>query len=163
MVKITPEQARKRFKTLPEEIKEVIFSEQTAEIIGKIGEESHLPQDKTSKMAEIAGLVLLGFLHAEDVAAELEEVLVINSLMARSLQDSLQKKLFYRYKDALDKIYSPKPDEIAEPQKISFDSITPAKPAAPQAPVLGVIAPKPLETISAVRTVPKKTPSPAPF
>ncbi|TSC59773.1 MAG: hypothetical protein LiPW15_793 [Parcubacteria group bacterium LiPW_15] len=159
MLNISSEQARARLKTLPEEIKSAIFSVQSAEIIGKIGEESHLTQEKTSEVARVAGLVLLGFLHAEDTAKELEQGLAINSLMARSLQDSLQKKLFSPYRDVLEKIYSPKPEEAAEPQRISLDSITPAK-AVPSAG--GINAPKPLDTISAPPAAAPAAPKPAP-
>lgn len=131
MINISVEQAKKRFKTLPQEMKDALFSVQTAEIISGIGAESHLTQQKGSELGRIAGLVFLGFLHKEDVAKELQEALSVNSLMANGLQDSLTKKLFYPYVDVLDKIYSPKPEEelISRPQLDSV--IAPASAPAP--------------------------------
>ncbi len=162
MTTITTQQARQRFRVLPNDLQDVIFSVQTAEIIRRTAEENHLTTDKIPPVAESVGLVFLGFIHPEDLIKEIQDRLGIAQQAAAAIANSLNSKLFQPIKTTIEKIYAPAPLEpthlppepprIIEEVKKPFSSAGPTEPAKPIAPApptptpLG--KPSPLPSIS---------------
>ena len=66
MQKISRQQALNRWDTLPDNLREALFSEYNSETLWKICEGQHLSEDKIYIVATLAGDVILGFLHPED-------------------------------------------------------------------------------------------------
>lgn len=161
MIKISQQQAVARWDTLPEELREFLYAETTTASINDIFSALHIPETIQKPIRKIIGWILMGFIHAEDAAKEIQEATGMNSQHARELADSINVKLVSPFQDILEKIYSPVTEEIPEPKRISFDSIAPAKPMP--APSLQTIAPKPLEVTSSTAKVVEKSSSPAPM
>ncbi len=144
MTSVTTDQARQRFLTIPEDIQDMIFSVQTAAVIQKICEDNHVPREKWGGVAEAAGLVLLGFIHPEDLANEIKERLMISSDAAGGLASSLINKMFASMKSRLDSLYhpltGPQVTEIRPPQPVKYVPQA-AAPPAPSKQTTGIEAP----------------------
>ncbi len=107
MIKISQNQALKRWGTLPDILKESIFSAYNAEILWRVCENQHLSEDKIDKVAVVTGDVLMGFLHPEDFAQEIHEALNINIEIAKAIAMEIDRKIFSPLKKELEKVYQP--------------------------------------------------------
>ena len=107
MLKITQQQALKRWDTLPQNLREAIFSELNADILWRICKEQHLSEDKIYKIAALAGDVIMGFIHPEDLAREIKQELGINIEIANSVAIEINRKIFMPIKSEIDKVYAP--------------------------------------------------------
>ncbi len=114
MLNISREQALERYETLPENLKEALFSAANAQIIRRLGETYHLSDDKISILATIAGDVILGFLHPNDLAAEIRSSLNLdynlNPQLAVSIAQEIDHRILMPFRNDLEKIYKPIPD-----------------------------------------------------
>ena len=111
MTTISIEQARKRYQRLPTSLQDAIFSVQTAEIISQVCDRNNLPKDKMPAVAQAAGLVLLGFIHAEDLTNEIKERIGVTPQVAIAVTNDLASRMFNPLKSDLDKSYAPVPHE----------------------------------------------------
>jgi hypothetical protein len=136
-VNISIPQARARLKTLPENLQSVLFSAQTAEIIYRIGEQNHLPEEKISEIAKAAGSAILGFIHIEELAKEIQDLAQLPLETAKSIAASLENRILNSIRSDLEKIYAPAPAEPEKPEEAK----KPAPPAAPPAQFGGPPAP----------------------
>jgi hypothetical protein len=130
MTTITVQQARKRYQTLKPILQDAIFSVQTAEIIRKVCEQNNLPEEKIPFVAGKVGLVLLGFIHPEELADEIREGAEgIAPQLAKTISDSLANRLFNPLREELEEAYAPAPheEEIAAAPKIIEEIKMPAK------------------------------------
>ncbi|MFA5098811.1 MAG: hypothetical protein WC461_01150 [Candidatus Paceibacterota bacterium] len=117
MIKISQQQALTRWDTLPDNLKTAIFSDYNAEILWRVCENQHLAEDKIQKIAELAGEVLMGFIHPEDFASEIREALNINAEIADAIAVEINRKIFSQFKNDLEKIYQPSPSEKEETEE----------------------------------------------
>ena len=142
MIAITTEQARNRFVSLSANLQDVFFSLQTAEIIDQIATQNHISEDKSYAVASVAGWVLLGFMHPEDVSKELQEEIKIPSQTADEISRLLNTKIFSRFQDDLQNVYAPVPhknDGVAP--KMLEDLVAPEiiSQTAREAPRIGAV------------------------
>jgi len=107
MLTISRQQALKRWDTIPEALHVALFSDANTDFIRKTCEAEHVPAEKISDIAGIAGYVLLGFLHPEDLAEELKEATGINPQVCTSVASAINSRIFTPLKSELDKIYEP--------------------------------------------------------
>ncbi len=94
MITVTQEQAQKRFSVLPESLQDAIFSDQTSEIVAAVSAENHLGDERADKLSLLVGWVLLGFLHLEDLAHEIQEQLSVPAQTGVAVSNSLTAKIF---------------------------------------------------------------------
>ena len=78
MLKISRQQLINRRDSLPDNLREALFSEYNSETLWKICEGQHLSEDKIYIIATLAGDVILGFLHPEDLALEIKKTLILS-------------------------------------------------------------------------------------
>ena len=130
MLPITTEQARTRFRTLPPTLQDAVFSEQTAEIIASTIEKFHLAEHRAEDIPTLVGWVLLGFLHIEDLAAEIETTARVPKPVAKEIADSLTIKIFEPLRGALAQFHAPVPDAMTgvatAPTRISIEGMSAA-------------------------------------
>src|SRR3989344_746059 len=107
MTIVSKQQAFERWDTLPDNIKEAAWAPQNTALIQSVCANEHIPQDKLPIVLRVSGYVLFGFIHPEDVSKELQEALGINSNIAASVADALDKRIFSSFRTDLDKIFSP--------------------------------------------------------
>lgn len=96
-----------RFESLPESLKDAIFSASTSKEVERIGQLDHLDEDKIAKLALLTGRVLLGFLDIDDVAGAIRDYLELPPELAGSLARELRRKIFSFYESDIIKVYSP--------------------------------------------------------
>ena len=122
--KITPEQFWKLYEKLPEELKEAVFSGETADNIWNVCEKNGI--NEVSRVAKYAGDVLIGLLPPSDFQKTLEKELGIDTETAQKVGREIHRFIFYPVKTCLEELY-----------RVEITGVpTPAKPStvAPSAP-----------------------------
>src|SRR5581483_3313363 len=147
---ITTPQARERFLTISDRLQDAMFSTQTAEIIDGIVQQFHLNDEKAGIVGKVAGWVLLGFLHPEDVAHEIQQQTAIPSQAATDIAKALDTKIFANLHDDLAAAYAPAPlpteEHVTGPKMIQEVSPMPQPVAAGAA----TLAPQKSQILSAL-------------
>ena len=99
----TKEQLWKLYEKLPGELKEAIFSEETADNIWDICERNEV--ERISEIAKLVGNVLLGILPPEDFQETIEKELRFNKDLAKRITHEINRFIFYPVKGSLAEIY----------------------------------------------------------
>ncbi len=107
MLKIPRQQVLERWDSLTDNLREAICSEQNADILWRVCRVQHLSEDKIGTIATLAGDVIMGFTHAEDLAKEIKNELNLNPAIAESIVSEINRKIFSSIKAELDKVYAP--------------------------------------------------------
>lgn len=101
----TQQQLQEKYKSLPVDLKDAIFSVQSAEIIQSISKKHHLQIDQMGELAAETGLVLLGFTKPEDYIKNLSNRLKINIKDAREVALEVNIEIFNKVKESLKKLH----------------------------------------------------------
>jgi len=112
MLNLSQKQIDDRYDSLPEILKDALWSVATADEIDRISNSHHLEDKKASRMAKITGYVIMGFLHPDDLRRELQEVLGIDIRVAASLSRDINKKILSPIIEDIRKVYTPIVSEI---------------------------------------------------
>jgi hypothetical protein len=148
MTNISITQSRQRFQKISAPLQDAIFSIQTAEIIQQVCQKNNISDDKVPAIGKITGLVLLGFMHPEDMADALSGQMGVSSQVAKAIVGDLTPRLFTPLKTDLDKAYAPLPHEgdvvvpkiMQEIKPPTVAQLVPTKPATPAAPAPKIIS-----------------------
>ena len=100
-----------RYDSLPKEIREVLFSANTSDIITQICDFYHLSDEKSGILTSLVGDVLMGFLHYNDFSKKLAEALAGNTMVAQSIAKDIDRDIFLPLRKFLREIYRPIPKE----------------------------------------------------
>lgn len=103
---ITTQQARLRFTMIPSRLQDAMFSTQIDEAMQGVIQQYHLDDMKAGIVGKIAGWVLLGFVHAEDMPKEIQEQLKLSPQIAGEISKSLDSKIFGPLKEDLRVAYT---------------------------------------------------------
>jgi hypothetical protein len=126
------DQLWKLYEKLPEELKEAIFSTETADNIYNVCAKNEVEDERISEIARYTGQVLLGVLPPEDFQETLEKELKLTKDLAKKINQGINRFVFYPLKPELEELYkteitpSAKPSEVTPPEE--------EKPAAPKGP-----------------------------
>jgi len=101
----TKEQLWKIFEKLPEELKEVIFAEKTADDIYHISKRNNIKEEKISEVARLTGNVLLGILPPEEFRNTLKKELNLKKDIAEKIAFQIERIIFFPVKKELTEIY----------------------------------------------------------
>jgi len=113
------EQLWKIYNNLPQELKEAVFSEETAENIFEICTKNGIEEQKEiSETARCVGRVLLGLLSTEKFQETLEEIVKISKESAKKINAGITRLVFYPVKNSLEKIYKTEIVSVAGMEKI---------------------------------------------
>lgn len=123
------EEIWKLYDEIAPELKEAIFSEETAESIWEICLRNEIEGDKISEIARYTGRVLLGILPPDDFQETLEKDLGIEKEAAKKVAREINRFIFYPVKTSLEELYK---KEIAPPAKPT--TITPPPEEKPPTP-----------------------------
>jgi len=99
----TREQLWKLYEKLPDELRETIFSAETADNIWDICDRNEV--DAVSKVAKYAGYVLMGVLAPDEFQETLEEEVGLEKEMAKKVTREVNRFIFYPVKSSLEEIY----------------------------------------------------------
>ncbi|MDE2037601.1 MAG: hypothetical protein KGI69_00020 [Patescibacteria group bacterium] len=90
----TPEQIKKRFDSLPEEVKKVVDSPETTQKIAAVGQKHGLLLDQVADLVDETGLVILGLEKSSDYTNNISDVLGIDQQKARSIATDINTEVF---------------------------------------------------------------------
>ncbi len=133
----TREQLWKLYEKLPGELKEAIFSMETADNVYDICQRNNIEDDRISEIARYVGRVLLGILPLDEFQETLETELKLKRDKAKKVAQEINRFVFYPVKSSLEELYGieiappakpkiappPKPSEeepVAPPQKDTY-------------------------------------------
>jgi hypothetical protein len=141
-----PEQLQEIYETLPDNLKEALFSEKNADDVYNICVENGL-EEKYAEVAKYLSYVLCGLLSPNDFEKTLAEKLALENETAKKVSQEITRLVFLPLKESLEALYSieikpvlpePAPSTestgTAEPQNTS-EPIIPAEPEKPKEPV----------------------------
>jgi hypothetical protein len=153
MTTLTTNQALERWDTLSDVLREALCSEINSDFLWKTCEVEHISDEKIYAVARIAGTVLMGFLHPEDMAAEIRDSLGIDLRVATSITNAINQRIFAPLRTDIDRVYNPSTtsaampkilEEVRPPAAASMSVPAPRPPVSPvvSAPAAGPPTPK---------------------
>ena len=104
-MKLTPEQLRKKYLELPADLREAIFSVDSAAVIQEIGKKHNLTVYQMGQLANDVGLVMLGLLHPRKFILSLQQDLEVDLAVAREIAKEVNEKIFAKIRESLKKVY----------------------------------------------------------
>ncbi len=115
------EELQKIYEALPQDLKEALFSEKTADDIHNVCVENGL-EEKNLELAKYIGYVLLGLLSPDEFEKTLKEKLTIADELALKISQEITRLVFFPLKTSLEPLYKikmapPPPREMTEPSK----------------------------------------------
>lgn len=123
----TKEQLKNYYIKLPQDLKDVLFSEEAADIIGKLRIKYNL-KEKGTILADETGLVMLGILHPRDFIPDLSEKLGVDRETAKKIAEDINQQIFQKVRISLRKIHG-----ITDQDSITKEA-APIKPQVPLPP-----------------------------
>jgi hypothetical protein len=137
----TKEELWKIIEKLPDELKEAVFSEKTAEDIFNICTRNGIEDERMSKVAKYVGRVLMGLLPPSEFEETLEKEVGIEKEVAKGVRREVEMLIFYPVRTRLEEIYK---IEIVPPARAT--KITPPpKPGEKPSPPRTDIYREPIE------------------
>jgi hypothetical protein len=119
----TKEELWKLYEKLPQELKDAVFAEETANQIGDICERYKVPKNIISEIAKQVGNVLLGILPPEDLQEILEKEIKLEKSAAKKVTQEITRFIFYPVRTELEKLYQKKDKLSGETQTENTTSI----------------------------------------
>ncbi len=117
---ITRDQMMQRYKSLPTDLQDAIFSMENAQTLQNIGQIHKLRVDQIGVLADETGLVMLGFTKPNEFIPHLAERLKIDKELVRTIAHEVNDRIFIKVRDALRKIHGVKDNEIEEKAEINI-------------------------------------------
>ena len=103
MEKISQDKLWAIYETLPDNLKDIIFSEDTADAIWNICKLHDI--DKPSSIAKIVGRVLMGLLPPKMLIETLQDELTLNEDISKKVGMEIEHFIFNSVKNELDVLY----------------------------------------------------------
>jgi len=107
------EQLWKLYEKLPDELKEAVFSGETADSIYDICQRNKI-EEMVSDIASIVGHVLLGVLPPDEFEEAIKKELKMENDLAKKVAQEINRFVFYTVKSSLEELYGA---EIAPPAR----------------------------------------------
>ncbi|MBI2577618.1 MAG: hypothetical protein HYV77_02105 [Candidatus Wildermuthbacteria bacterium] len=101
----TQEELWKLYKTLPEQLQEAIFSEETANHIGSACTKNQVPGNLVPRVAAQVGDVLLGLVRPEDFQKNLEKEIGLKKAATQGITQELNRFIFYPLRSTIDSLH----------------------------------------------------------
>lgn len=130
--KYTKEQLKRIYDGLPEELKEAIYSQESAESIFNACTDQGLQNDQIPLVAHLAGRVLMGILPPNEFQAEVEKELKMKEGEAKELGRTINKLVFYPVKELLAELNRITPIKEAEEETKEIKKELTPKPEEPK-------------------------------
>ena len=102
---VTKEQFWNLYEKLPKELKEAIFSEETANNIFDFCVKNGIEDNRISEVARYTGRVLLGILGPDEFQKTLEDKLKIKKEVAKKITREINRFIFYPVRTNLEELH----------------------------------------------------------
>lgn len=93
MADIPLEKRLERYDTIPQTLRDALNSEAVDKVLWTIGEVHHLGEERTFKIVRVVGLVIMGFIHPNDLAKEAASETGIDKRLAEEIACEIQLKI----------------------------------------------------------------------
>lgn len=107
MPRVTAEQFAERWDTLPIPLRELLCSPSHGKLVWSTGAAHHLSDEKSGVVAGVVGDIIMGFIHANDLAREIGNRLDLNQEIASSIAREIDQKILSPFKEEILKNYNP--------------------------------------------------------
>ena len=104
---LKPEYFLRLYRSLPKELQDEIYSEETANYIFDICSENDIKLDQISEVSGIVGKVLLGLLPPEKFEAALKDDLNLPNKSAEIIAQRINRLIFLPLEAQLERLYTP--------------------------------------------------------
>lgn len=145
----TKEEFWKLYEKLPQELKEVVFAEDTADNIYSICERNGIDDERISEIARYTGRVLLGILPPEEFQETLEKELKLEKDVAKKVAQEISNFIFYPVKSSLEELYkkeiTPSTSPTVVPPTVKSSETVPLSEEKPVPPSAKDIYREPIE------------------
>ena len=101
----TKEELRKLYEKLPQELKTILFSEETAEVIGNACTQYGIEDERVSQVAGLVGNVLTGFLLPSEFEEALKQNVKLPKVLIKPIAREISRFVFYPVKPALERLH----------------------------------------------------------
>ena len=111
------EKLQEIYESIPQDLKEALFSQETADTINDICSENNLEEKQISKIIEYVGYVFLGLLSPNDFEETIKDKLFLTEELSRKINRQIIRIIFLPLKTSLELIYKIKielPKEVIE-------------------------------------------------
>ena len=105
MIQYTQKELQKLFDSLPQELKDTLLSEETAERISEICKRYKITEENIPKTAKLVGDILMGLLPPEELRESLERKLYINKDKAENISREVNRFILFPVKGSLAEFY----------------------------------------------------------
>jgi hypothetical protein len=152
----TNEEVNKKYDSLPEEIKDFLYSFEMTSIITKVGEKNALHIDQMDRLNTETGYVMMGLTETKDFPAIIADDLQIDAAKAQAVAKDIEEMLFSKIRDAMKQAPAPAskpPLREVLPTASSSLPATPAPTSVEIPPKIEKIEVKPSDMMLAEPTV----------
>ncbi|MDE1924999.1 MAG: hypothetical protein KGH79_02360 [Patescibacteria group bacterium] len=147
----TAEEIKKKFTSLPQDIKALVYSVDMLNVIQKLGEKYQLHVDKLEILEGEAADIMTGLSDPKTFVSNIKESLEIDETKANALAKDVNEQLFDKIRESMKKVYE--------------QNTTPAAEAPKNPPAMSVeksvVMPSAAKTPADVPAVTAPTPAPA--
>lgn len=134
MATYSSEEAKKKYDSLPNEVKNLLYSPEMSFVVQQVGQKNKLHIDQIDILNTETGQVMLGFTDPADFPAVLVEMLKVNQTQADAIAKDVNDMLFSKIRESM-KASSPQASVTSSPSAIPAPSVpTPAPTAPPSKP-----------------------------
>src|SRR3989344_3935668 len=102
----SPEEAVRKYESLPPDIKKIVYSSEMTDAIRKAGEKFKIHLDQLVKLEGEVSFVMLGFTEPKDFGKVLVERLAVDRVTAAGLVQELDASIFQKIRESLKKLYT---------------------------------------------------------
>ena len=106
MQNYTDQQISQMYDSLPEDLKDSIFSVDTTSVVNEIGRKYGLAIDKIGDLANETGMVMLGVTHPNEFIGNLADRLEVDKEKARAIAQEINEQIFKKVRESLRKIHN---------------------------------------------------------
>jgi hypothetical protein len=100
-----PEEIKKLLAKLPEEIKDVLYAEETSDVVYGSCERNGVSEEKAMEVSKYVGYVLVGLLPPNEFQETLEKELGIETEKAKMVSREITRYIFFPVKASLEELY----------------------------------------------------------
>lgn len=137
MKEYTEEEITKKYKELPPDVRDAIFSVDSTRIIEDIGKKYKLTVDKMGNLSNEIRVLMLGIAEPKDFMPNISRRLGIDKDIAREITVEVNEKIFSKIRESLKRIHNIKDEnkervaEKIEGAPIPAPAQSPVQPSAP--------------------------------
>lgn len=148
-MRFTTEQIHSRLKEAPDKVKQLVGSEELAEVLATITKKYQLHLDQAGVIGDEINFVILGLARADQFTQNILNQANLSTEKTNEIAKEVNDKIFLKLRESLKQI-RPKEETAAAPEKMPEEEISPTAPETEQKE--GVVPPNlPTGDISALK------------